>query len=111
MTNYEHIIEGGIEALIEFQDAQICKTCSLSPCDYDYAKCYTGRLEWLQQEYVEPDSWEKLLADLDRAGDYLIHTVASIEYFGDRREISTGTKDSYMDIAARIRALLESDAK
>ena len=66
-TNYDHIIEYGIEALADIVINHTCKSCSsCTDCRRDGnspADCKHGVILWLNQPYIEPDSWEKWDAD------------------------------------------------
>lgn len=69
-TNYDHLIEGGIDALIgkNFSGADCwCCVCLVGEdCVYSGEECARAIKQWLESEYVEPDSWEKLEADADK---------------------------------------------
>lgn len=67
MNNYEHIMQGGINALLD-RDDLLCNGCVYSkvPCDHERHTCRAGKLKWLESEYAEPelpDSQERLNED------------------------------------------------
>lgn len=67
-TNYDHIIEGGIEALADVVANHTCQDCSFcADCKTEgdnLANCVHGVMEWLNQPYIEPDSWLKWEEDM-----------------------------------------------
>lgn len=72
MNNYEHLIQGGIEALAKWKVRDDCHFCNeqIKPCD---GECVERMEAWLRDDYVEPDSLGKLLNDLkqmETACDY-----------------------------------------
>lgn len=70
MNNYEHIVQGGVEALISeaYKAGGFrCEWCAFRE-DNDRCSsetCKLGIRTWLLQEYVDPDSWDRLLGELD----------------------------------------------
>lgn len=62
-TNYDHIIEGGIEALADVVANHTCQSCSFqSDCKKEWPipeMCFDGVMEWLNQPYIEPDTQER----------------------------------------------------
>lgn len=111
-TNYEHIVEGGIDALLDTftnrfyeYSCEMCAFAETKECvnfDNDHV-CREGSRRWLEAEYKEPDSFEKLL-------DWLDNSVS--EYDGEERgylHTRAFIASQYRDIAARIRALLKEE--
>lgn len=108
MNNYEHIVQGGVDALIEFSGAHACDVCSYTgdgTKQCNIGRCKKGIKEWLLQEYEAPDSWEKLLKDVDRAAGERGHNTRA--YFDIEERGERHAQEAYEDIAKRIRALLE----
>lgn len=113
MNNYEHLLQGGIDALVDIlSDVNFCHTCAYFPDDgqclhTNRNMCVDGVREWLEAEYVEPDSWEKLLIDLDIS----INASSAIAKYANIVGISsTCTTDKvFSNIASRIRTLLEEE--
>lgn len=68
MNNLEHIMEGGIDAMLEWRGSN----CSCSTCIFEKKSCSlkgredcrAGNRAWLEAEYAEPDSAEKLSREL-----------------------------------------------
>ena len=63
-TNLEWLYENDRDALIVMASSNLCKDCAaLHECAGGTAlsnrECIEFREEWLEAEYVEPDSWEK----------------------------------------------------
>ena len=78
-TNYDHIVEGGTEALADVIANHTCQDCSFcADCKtegYNLSNCAQGIAWWLEQPYIEPDSWEKWEADvkLGNAATYEVY--------------------------------------
>lgn len=77
MNNYEHIMQGGIDAIIQLCIDGCEHYCSESErCGEPSGKgCEVGLREYLESEYVEPVSFDKLVSDIRRVanginGDY-----------------------------------------
>ena len=116
MNNYEHIMQGGIDALLDIFEHEYagysCGMCAFgdsSECtdgNFDDV-CRTGSRRWLEAEYKGPDSWEKLLKDLDFAANNKDGTFAVHRYEKRTGKYMTSINKMTNDIASRIRALLE----
>lgn len=130
MNNYEHLIQGGIDALVEFiRDIDPAFICSrngsgeIGSCNVCHLEGYPDCLdetmrEWLEAEYKEQDSFDELLLCLDRAASGRSFDAACRYHFGDdylhqhcelcvhEKACSTG---AFADIARRIRELLEEE--
>lgn len=68
MNNYDRIIEGGIEALVEYAAETPSKHCAenrdyCDGCGWE-GTCIGAFRAWLESEYVEPDSAEKISREL-----------------------------------------------
>ena len=109
MNNYEHLMQGGIDALMEWKQLAIdtCYVCTRSGCSVRYVtsqhsflECADGQRAWLEAEYKEPDTWERLLEDLDKK------YKGSLSNNG-RLSNSFISTDYLKGVADRIRALLE----
>lgn len=90
MNNYEHIVQGGVNVLVdELSKASgcHCEWCTYAnhrEMCYSGSNCRPGIHSWLTAEYKKPDSFEQLIDELEAT------------------KLST-----YVDIARRIRELLE----
>lgn len=118
MNNYEHIVQGGVDGFIGWALLYGCYRCSYSPNECE-RYCIEGQRKWLEAEYIEPDSWDKLLEDLERTakGDTLRSYAV---YFDCDDAIKVGkckecnhyghcTSDAFADVASRIRKLRDAE--
>ena len=86
-------------------------SCSTNPAK----SCAETRATWLLAEYVEPDSWEKVRADVEKGvanywgceGEVCDHCPAMVngETPDDRLNVESCLTAQAMDIFFRIRAL------
>ena len=105
MNNYEHLMQGGIDALLDiFLHEYAGYSCGM--CAFDGSRectdgnlddvCRTGLRAWFEAEYREPDSLDKVFKDIIRISmnDGLRGRYEAVEL---------------MDIPSRIRALIEDE--
>lgn len=68
MNNLEKLLEqyenGETDTLLSVMLARDCAKCPAKKCCAEMRGCSEARARWLLQEYVEPDSWEKIENDM-----------------------------------------------
>jgi len=70
MNNYEHIMQGGIDALVEYGEQctkDRCSVCIFDKQDQCNPFCSEGARKWLKAEYIEPESREKIWRDAKKS--------------------------------------------
>lgn len=118
-SNYDHIVAGGVSALIELMDkcdndetgnsCVFCVEYAHHPnCSGD---CWNSRVEWMHMPYHRPVTKESLLEDLDRAASLDGGTArnAKSAYFRCSDSAKMSDKDMCADIARRVRELLNKE--
>lgn len=120
MNNFEHIMQGGVKALMNIlltcdTFVNSCEYCAYKGTEHDVHACLNGFRAWLESEYIEPDSWDKLLEDLCKKTicDYFGHgenNPTCKECPADPAKTAEPCIQTMMfDIADRIRKLREAE--